>query len=61
MSQRYFRCLNCGEEFYGESAREIQCPQCRSRVVMLLEGPSLRKATGSGSDSGGGSCPLCNI
>ncbi|HXK90262.1 MAG TPA: hypothetical protein PL027_09745 [Thermosynergistes sp.] len=60
MNQRRFRCLNCGEEFYGESSREIQCPQCRSHVVILLEGPSLRKAAGS-SGSDGGSCPLCNI
>jgi DNA-directed RNA polymerase subunit RPC12/RpoP len=60
MSQRRFRCFNCGEEFYEGSFNEVQCPKCRSRVVMLLEGPSLRRGTSS-SGSDGGSCPLCNI
>jgi len=43
--KRRYRCPSCGKEFESETQSE-KCPFCRGKVLILLEGPSLRRPAG---------------
>ncbi|WP_286846497.1 MULTISPECIES: hypothetical protein [Aminobacterium] len=54
-NKRIFRCASCGTIFeQPEGMSPIKCPQCRGKVLILLEGESL------GKKGCGGSCTSCS-
>lgn len=44
-TERRYRCPSCGHEFQAEKQPE-KCPACRAKVLVLIEGPSLRRSGG---------------
>lgn len=41
---RLFRCASCDEEFrLKEGDRDLRCPACRGKILILLEGESLSR------------------
>lgn len=55
MEKHVFKCASCGEVFEPQSPRDARCPRCRSRTLIHLEGPSLKKR-GCSSCSTASSC-----
>lgn len=50
---RKYRCASCGRTFEYEGKPE-KCPDCRCRILILLEGESIRQpSSGSGCASSG--------
>jgi len=43
-SKRCFKCAECGYEFeLSSSDKDIKCPKCKNKLLILLEGESLKK------------------
>ena len=54
---RVFRCASCSHVFEQEGGA-LQCPKCRGRTLILLEGATLKGAKGCGGNCGG--CSGCH-
>ena len=53
--KRLFKCAECNVEFeQPECKLSLKCPECRCKILILLEGPSLKS-----SKSCGGNCAGC--
>jgi len=54
-TKRVFRCASCGKVFEQEGRdSSIKCPECRGKILILLEGETL------GKKGCGGSCGSCS-
>ncbi|MDR1977899.1 MAG: hypothetical protein LBQ42_04115 [Synergistaceae bacterium] len=54
---RVFKCAECSHTFTQEADQiSLRCPECRSKTLMLLEGPSLKGAKNCGGNCGACSC-----
>ncbi len=55
MLYRKFKCAECGNIFETSIEKDLRCPRCRSKILILLEGETLRKIKGniSSCSSGG--------
>ncbi|MDR1376327.1 MAG: hypothetical protein LBJ22_02355 [Synergistaceae bacterium] len=54
---RVFKCAECAHTFRQESGPlSLRCPECRSKTLMLVEGPSLKGAKNCGGNCGACSC-----
>ncbi len=43
---RRFRCAECGHEFELSSKdKDLKCPECKNKILFLLEGESMKRNT----------------
>lgn len=47
--KRRFKCAECGHEFSVSSReKDLKCPECKNRILFLIEGESMKRNTCSG-------------